>query len=110
MKTKKKILTGAELIAKERRRQIHSLGFGPKNDEQYKDNELAKAASSYLATVVSPDEDAEGNLSNSRVTDDWPWDEMWWDPTDDPIRNLVKAGALIAAQIDRLQALKSKGK
>ena len=34
----------------------------------------------------------------------WPWDMKWWKPSDeDPIRNLVKAGALIAAEIDRLQ-------
>lgn len=34
---------------------------------------------------------------------DWPWHSSWWKPSDDPIRNLVKAGALIAAEIDRLQ-------
>jgi hypothetical protein len=33
----------------------------------------------------------------------WPWDPSWWKPSPDPIRNLVKAGALIAAEIDRLQ-------
>jgi hypothetical protein len=35
----------------------------------------------------------------------WPpsWSYNWWKPSDDPIRNLVKAGALIAAEIDRLQ-------
>lgn len=33
----------------------------------------------------------------------WPWDEEWWKPSEDPVRNLVKAGALIAAEIDRLQ-------
>lgn len=35
---------------------------------------------------------------------DWPWDEEWWKPSLDPIRNLEKAGALIAAEIDRLEA------
>jgi hypothetical protein len=35
----------------------------------------------------------------------WPWDQDWWKPSPDPIRNLVKAGALIAAEIDRLQRL-----
>lgn len=33
---------------------------------------------------------------------DWPWEDAAWKPVDDPIRNLVKAGALIAAEIDRL--------
>ena len=35
----------------------------------------------------------------------WPWNLIWWKPTpNDRIRELVKAGALIAAEIDRLQA------
>ena len=33
----------------------------------------------------------------------WPWNVVWWKPTpDDRIRELAKAGALIAAEIDRL--------
>jgi hypothetical protein len=33
----------------------------------------------------------------------WPWEQPdWWKPSDNPIRNLEKAGALIAAEIDRL--------
>ena len=36
----------------------------------------------------------------------WPWNESWWKPTpDNRIRDLEKAGALIAAEIDRLLAL-----
>ena len=39
----------------------------------------------------------------------WPWDESWFKPTpDDRIRELVKAGALILAEIDRLQRLKEQ--
>ena len=34
----------------------------------------------------------------------WPWDELFWNPSpDDPVRQLAKAGALIAAEIDKLQ-------
>lgn len=32
-------------------------------------------------------------------------EEKWWKPSDDPIRNLVKVSALIAAEIDRLKRL-----
>jgi hypothetical protein len=35
----------------------------------------------------------------------WPWDNKYWKPSEDKVRNLVKAGALIAAEIDRLQRL-----
>jgi hypothetical protein len=34
----------------------------------------------------------------------WPWDESWWKPGD-RIRELAKAGALIAAEIDRLNRI-----
>jgi len=33
----------------------------------------------------------------------WPWEWDQWKPSLDPIRNLEKAGALIAAEIDRLR-------
>jgi hypothetical protein len=39
----------------------------------------------------------------------WPWDKGWWKPTpDNRIRELEKAGALIAAEIDRLQRMEGK--
>ena len=39
----------------------------------------------------------------------WPWDRKWWKPTpDNRIRELEKAGALIAAEIDRLLRLDNK--
>jgi hypothetical protein len=36
------------------------------------------------------------------VPEDWPFDPSWWKPSEDRVRDLVKAGALIAAEIDRL--------
>lgn len=35
------------------------------------------------------------------LMNEWPWDEASWKPDNDPVRTLVKAGALIAAEIDR---------
>jgi hypothetical protein len=32
----------------------------------------------------------------------WPLDPNLWKPSDDPIRNLEKAAAMLAAEIDRL--------
>ncbi len=47
--------------------------------------------------------DTCGNLKPpSSMSGEWPWPEPWA-PSNDPIRNLVQAGALIAAEIDRLQ-------
>lgn len=32
-----------------------------------------------------------------------PWDAGWWKPSDNPMRNLIKALARYAAEMDRLQ-------
>ena len=39
--------------------------------------------------------------SNGMAPTEWPWDAEWWKPTDRR-RDLVKAGALILAEIERL--------
>lgn len=91
--------TGAELIAAERARQIEVEGWTPEHDDEHDDNELPKAAVAYVL--------ASRNLVLGSWAF-WPWHEDWWKPSDDPIRNLVKAGALIAAEIDRLQRTKEE--
>ena len=41
----------------------------------------------------------------------WPWREGEWKPTpDDRVRDLAKAGALIAAEIDRIQRARGRHK
>ena len=88
--------TGTELIAAERERQITEEGRNL--DWIHEKGELLDAAVCYAEAV---------QMNDHRMYEDWPWAECWWKPSDDPIRNLVKAGALIAAEIDRLQILKS---
>jgi hypothetical protein len=85
---------GATLIARERQRQIDEEGWTPEHDDLHRHGELLEAAECYAYAARS------GILHPPRG---WPWEPSWWKPTDDPVRNLVKAGALIAAEIDRLQ-------
>lgn len=100
-------MTGIELIAAERKRQIEVEGWTAEHDAEHWNGSLVKAATCY-ANGSKLFERTFGNESN-RVTlrfDLWPWNEKWWKPSDDTttegqIRNLVKAGALIAAEIDR---------
>lgn len=92
------IKTGIELIAAERKRQIEVEGWTPEHDDKYICGELRDAALAYGIVC----DDRAGDCAS----DWWPWDVGWWKPSDDPIRNLVKAGALIAAEIDRLQRTK----
>lgn len=103
-------MTGAEMIAAERQRQIESEGWTPEHDEQHTDAELATAGVGYAMFAVELLVMAnEGDEMPSEAFDrppsetHWPWHPDWWKPSTDPVRNLVKAGALIAAEIDRLQ-------
>ena len=84
-------MNGIERIAAERQRQIEVEGWTPEHDDMYDNGELAAAAACYAAdkrryTYAPPPQ--------------WPWDAKWWKP-DSHIRSLEKAGALIAAEIDR---------
>ena len=90
-------LTGAALIAAERERQISVEGWSAAHDAQYTDQELPKAAMCY-ALGHGPCHDDE------EPPHPWPWPAEWWKPTT-PIRDLAKAGALIAAEIDRRLAV-----
>ena len=102
MKTK----TGIELIAEERQRQIGVEGWTAEHDEKHTDGQLAKAAACYAV----PDNALSLASPVYHIQVDrkiwWPFDWLWWKPTPDSrIRELQKAGALIAAEIDRLQRL-----
>lgn len=97
-------MSGIALIRAERERQ-RKIGHSALSDDDYRESQLVLAAMSYAAVVANPDESAE-SMDKSGSTADWPWDAEYWRPSADPIRNLVKAGALIAAEIDRLQRLK----
>jgi len=94
--------TGADLIAAERQRQIDAEGWTPEHDAEYPAGVLAAAAACYAAPRISR---ALHYRDGHVVPVAWPWHRSWWKPTpDDRVRELVKAGALIAAEIDRLRA------
>lgn len=84
--------TGAELISKERERQVNVEGYDKNHDSSHKYEELALAALAYANHAVGVD--------TSSALSVWPWDEKYFKPKD-PLKDLVRAGALIAAAIDR---------
>jgi hypothetical protein len=84
---------GASLIVEERERQIGQEGWNANHDDAHGNGELVDAAICYALAYTS-------RATNRRWR--WPWEGRWWKPSDRK-RNLVKAGALIAAEIDRLQ-------
>lgn len=106
--------TGIELIIDERLRQIHMEGYDSKHDDKHESREIAQAALSYVghyvgrAWVFTNELEMPGVKDGAKAyrkeppPDDWPWESKSWKPQE-PMRDLVKAGALIAAEIDRLQ-------
>lgn len=95
--------TGIELIADERKRQIEVEGWTPQHDSEHQNGELADAAAYYAMTddTISFIDSEWGNDIHLHI---WPFDLKWLKRTpENRIRELQKAGALIAAEIDRLQ-------
>lgn len=105
-----KMKTGIELIAEERARQISVEGWTPEHDDAHTDSELARAAATYAMPGwlrnlhVRPICTETTHTIRAKI---WPWEISWWKPCEDRVRELSKAGALIAAEIDRLQRLSS---
>lgn len=92
-------MNGIELIQKEREKQITVHGYTPEHDTMYENKELMFGALSYLNTAIY----------NSLIGDeDWPFAKEYFKPGTDIVENLSKAGAFIAAEIDRIQLLREK--
>lgn len=93
----------------ERIRQIHDEGFTPEADDAYVFHELALAAACY---ALPP-----GRRPYQDPPSMWPWNKKWWkgDPAmgtakdiENRTRELIKAGALILAELERLHRYKPK--
>jgi hypothetical protein len=115
--------SGTELIAEERQRQIEVEGWTPEHDDEHDDEQLAAAAAYYAA----PEEifvfrEAESAFLSGNTGDRgdrmlrpegyykaWPWEDEWNKKAKhDRLRQLTIAGALVAAEIDRIQRLEKK--
>jgi hypothetical protein len=95
-------MNGVERIAAERQRQIEAEGWTPEHDDEHDMGQLAAAGAAYAMCAREQAMEIGGEFW-SRKPKSWPWDAEWWKPSDDPARNLEKAGALIAAELDRLE-------
>lgn len=99
-------------IMNERNRQVHEEGFDSEGDSYYTNGELVSAAIAYAHApnlpVIKVDIDNGASFSVWRKSF-WPstFSKYMYKPgadgsTPERIKELVKAGALIAAEIDRL--------
>lgn len=90
------VTPGVLRIMKERHRQIAEERFTDERDDGYTQGELLQAAICYAFAKES----RVMNLARG-APHMWPWSPAWWKPRD-RIEDLTRAGALIAAEIDRL--------
>ena len=93
--------TGVSLIAAERWRQVAVEGWTAQHDAHHDGSQLARAAACYALHGAGVRQIGPYPIGTAWP---WPWPDADFKPGDDPMRTLVKAGALIAAEIDRLTA------
>lgn len=96
-------------VLAERARQIKAEGWTPKHDDQHNNGSLALAAACYACNAATwagrcqsiPDADYK-DFANPGFR--WPWPTKWWKPKSQR-RDLVRAAALLLAEIERLDRL-----
>jgi len=113
---------GTTQIHTERIRQIEKEGWSLEHDDEHKNGELAVAAIGYAAAAIKAEVKikattepkcqcgARGNadctcvmlVGEEKWVNPWPWTDTKLKIDGGPVRMLTKAGALIAAEIDRL--------
>lgn len=84
--------SAAQDVVLERQRQVSNKGYSLYRDDGYTSGELARAAGVYARLAGQP----------RTMSTDWPWAPETFKPSEDRRRDLVKAGALILAEIERL--------
>lgn len=99
-------------IAAERRRQIEAEGWTLAHDDEHDHGEMAMAAAAYAWLAGLHDESRAAQIrmqgvrhdgQRATINDLWPqhWSDVWFKPKDKR-RDLVRAAALIVAEIERL--------
>lgn len=83
-------------VLAERRRVVEQEGFTAEHDDEHTKSEMAFAAAAYAMSSGRP-----SLRLKYEVPGNWPWDSAWWKPTTQR-QDLVKAGQLIIAEIERL--------
>lgn len=87
----------ASAVLGERQRQIEAEGWTPTHDDEHTSGEMAMAAACYATASLVPEGDEVERLHLLL----WPWSDEWWKPRDQR-HNLVRAAALLLAEIERL--------
>lgn len=92
-------------VLQERNRQQSVEGFTIEHDDAHSDRGLLKAAQAYVEHVRSRSWTIGDYGAHNYQTDPppicWPWERSWWKPKDSR-RDLVRAAALLLAELERM--------
>lgn len=92
-------------VLAERRRQIEAEGWTPEHDDAHKNGSLSRAGGFYaLNAGAAMWYGTTDTTICDAAPDGWPWAPEWWKPSE-ARRDLVKAAALILAEIERLDRI-----
>jgi hypothetical protein len=115
MTDESELTPAAHDVLEERRRQVEK-GYAANHDNQHDAGELPLAAAAYaedaayqVHTLKFGDTDpawADGTRDLDNPPASWPWGDDWKPST--PRRNLVRAAALLLAEIERLDRAAAK--
>ncbi len=84
-------------VGAERDRQVYVEGMTTTADDNLTGGHLAAAAAVYARSASQPD----ALNPDDAVALGWPFHKVWWKPKS-PRRDLVRAAALIVAEIERI--------
>ncbi|GIK44877.1 MAG: hypothetical protein K8L99_15435 [Anaerolineae bacterium] len=90
-----------EDVLAERARQINQEGWSVDHDDEHDSGDMAAAGASYAlnaADQLHPYTQGDGGNAQPVF---WPWDAQSWKPKN-PRRDLVRAAALLIAEIEKL--------
>ena len=97
--------SAARDVLAERNRQIKAEGWTPEHDDAHKNGSLSRAGGFYaLNAGAAMWYGTTDTTICDAAPDGWPWAPEWWKPSE-ARRDLVKAAALILAEIERLDRI-----
>lgn len=108
--------SGIEIIAEERKRQVEVKKYDAEHDADETSFQMSTAAGCFIANALNKEFKDHTHYDNlgpvarfqlrqvdtKKWKEEWPWSDHDGRKQADVITSLAKAGALIAAEIDRI--------
>lgn len=101
-----KTLKAIDEVIAERRRQVEEEGWSLVHDTNHDAGELCSAGAAYALNAGCILNPHNGTPIEDPTQCGWPFDLSWWKPKD-PRRDLIRAAALIIAEVDRMDYIAS---